>query len=97
MTGFTNIKHTEQQSMFEVAFADVWRNAQRRRSAYIGSWVAKVFRRSGCTDSITFGIPATASQSAPLQAQYPSLAFSTDCTPAPSGSDEVVTKRERVA
>jgi hypothetical protein len=28
----------------EEAFADVWRNAQRRRSAYIGSWIAQLLR-----------------------------------------------------
>jgi len=30
--------------MFEEAFADVWRNAQRRRSAYVGSWIAQLLR-----------------------------------------------------
>ena len=36
----------EKQGLFEVAFAELWRNAQRRRSAYIGSWIAQIFRQS---------------------------------------------------
>ena len=40
----TKITRSEQQGLFEVAFAEIWRNAQRRRSAYIGLWVPQVFR-----------------------------------------------------
>ncbi len=35
-----------QQGLFEVAFAELWRNAQRRRSAYIGLWIARFCRQS---------------------------------------------------
>jgi hypothetical protein len=27
-------------------FAELWRTAQQRRSAYIGSWIARIFRQS---------------------------------------------------
>ena len=34
----------EPNVLFDGTFADVWRNAQRRRSAYVGSWIAQLFR-----------------------------------------------------
>ena len=37
-------KPAEHNVLFEEAFADVWRNAQRRRSAYVGSWIAQLLR-----------------------------------------------------
>jgi hypothetical protein len=37
-------KPAGQDVLFEETFADVWRNAQRRRSAYLGSWIAQLFR-----------------------------------------------------
>jgi len=37
-------KPAGQEVLFEEAFADVWRNAQRRRSAYVGSWIAQHLR-----------------------------------------------------
>ncbi len=41
----TNTKGNEQQGLFEVPFAELWRNAQQRRSTYIGLWIARVFRQ----------------------------------------------------
>jgi hypothetical protein len=37
-------KPAGQEVLFEEAFADVWRNAQRRRSAYVSSWIAQLLR-----------------------------------------------------
>jgi hypothetical protein len=34
----------ERNVLFDGTFADVWRNAQRRRSAYVGSWIAQLLR-----------------------------------------------------
>jgi hypothetical protein len=42
---FAKTKCNEQQGLFEVAFAELWRNAQQRRSAYIRLWIAQVFRQ----------------------------------------------------
>jgi len=42
----TETKPDEKPGLFEVSFADLWRTAQHRRSAYIGSWIARIFRQS---------------------------------------------------
>ena len=42
----TETKPDEKPGLFEVPFAELWRNAQQRRSAYIGSWIARIFRQS---------------------------------------------------
>ena len=39
-------KPNEKPGLFEVSFADLWRTAQHRRSAYIGLWIAQIFRQS---------------------------------------------------
>jgi hypothetical protein len=54
MTERTSIKkprgaeteNNEKQDLFDVTFADLWRTAQQRRSAYISSWIARIFRQS---------------------------------------------------
>jgi len=35
----------EQNVLFDWTFADIWRDAQRRRSAYLGSQMAQFFQR----------------------------------------------------
>jgi len=35
----------EQNVLFDGTFADIWRDAQRRRSAYLGSQMAQFFQR----------------------------------------------------
>jgi hypothetical protein len=39
-------KRDEEQGLFRAELAELWRNAQRRRSAYIGLLIAQIFRRS---------------------------------------------------
>src|SRR5215467_5981049 len=39
-------KRDEEQSLFGTELAELWRNAQRRRSAYVGLLIAQIFRRS---------------------------------------------------
>ena len=39
-------KDNEKPGLFEASFAEIWRTAQQRRSAYIGSWIAWIFRQS---------------------------------------------------
>lgn len=39
-------KHNEKPGLFEASFAELWRTAQQSRSAYIGSWIARIFRQS---------------------------------------------------
>ena len=45
-SGRAETKHNEKPGLFEVPFAELWRDAQQRRSAYIGSWIARIFRQS---------------------------------------------------
>ena len=55
-------KHNEKPGLFEASFADLWRTAQHRRTAYIGSWIARIFRqsrpRTKSSDSIRATHPA---------------------------------------
>ena len=48
-------KPAGQDVLFEETFADVWRNAQRRRSAYVGSWIAQLLRPRNDAGPITAG------------------------------------------
>ena len=45
----------ERNVLFDGTFADVWRNAQRRRSAYLGSQMAQRFQRHNDTALGTAG------------------------------------------
>jgi hypothetical protein len=49
------LKAGRAEVLFEEAFADVWRNAQRRRSAYVGSWIAQLLRRRNDAGPSTAG------------------------------------------
>ncbi len=49
----------EQKGLFEVAFAELWRNAQRRRSAHIRLWIAQAFRQSSPRTKFSEDIRAT--------------------------------------
>ena len=42
---FAKTKRDEKQDLFKAELAELWRNAQRRRSAYIGLLIAKIFRQ----------------------------------------------------
>jgi hypothetical protein len=39
-------KIDEKQALFKAEFAELWRNAQRRRSTYVGLLIAQIFRQS---------------------------------------------------
>jgi len=45
----------ERNVLFDGTFADVWRNAQRRRSAYVGLWIAQLVRPRNDADLSTAG------------------------------------------
>ena len=54
----TETKPDEKPGLFEVSFADLWRTAQHRRSASIGSWIARIFRQSRPRNKSSDGIKA---------------------------------------
>ncbi len=49
------VEPDEQNALFDGTFADVRRDAQRRRSAYLGSLIAQLFRRRNDADLRTAG------------------------------------------
>jgi hypothetical protein len=57
-SGRTETKHNEKPGLFEVPFAELWRDAQQRRSAYIGLWIAQIFRQSGPRNKSSDGTKA---------------------------------------
>jgi len=44
-SNFAKTKRDEKQGLFEGALAELWRNAQRHRSAYFGMWIVQIFRQ----------------------------------------------------
>lgn len=55
----TETKPHEKPGLFEASFANLWRTAQHRRSAYIGSWITRIFRQSRSRTKSSDGIRAT--------------------------------------
>jgi len=57
-SGRAETKPNEKLGLFEVPFAELWRDAQQRRSAYIGLWIAQIFRQSSPPNKSSDGTEA---------------------------------------
>ena len=96
VTARKKIMQSEQRGLFEVAFAEIWRNAQRQRATYFGSWLSQVFRRVRRTVSVEASMQEAESLIARRRAEHPYFALSTGVAELGTGSG-VTNKRDRAA
>ena len=70
----------EQSGLFDTSFADIWRDAQRRRSTYYASRLTQVFRRFRRTNSTEVSMQEAANQIVFRRDERPSFELSTGVT-----------------
>jgi len=96
VSGLKKIMPSEQLGLFEVPFAEIWRDAQRRRSTYFTFWLSQVFRRPRRTAAVEASMQEAESLIARRRAEHPSFELSTGVAERGTGSD-TTNKRDRAA